>query len=179
MKIYFTLILLVLLGFVAFEYSLYKSEKTISCGGDFSYKTTCQLGTSCRSSGQGPLVGGTCQPYLTPLFERIDPLQKQPDKQPSNPSVPGADGKFCGGIAANLPQNQCPTGYTCKLDGGYPDAGGVCVSTSKPVDSNYTCPKTEWVNCMPILTLEAQKLCTQEYLNWAKSNCPGFKGAVY
>ena len=32
-------------------------------------------------------------------------------------------GKFCGGIAAF----QCPTGYTCKLDGAYPDAGGHCM----------------------------------------------------
>lgn len=37
------------------------------------------------------------------------------------------EGRFCGGIAANLPQNQCPEGYTCKLDGDYPDAGGKCV----------------------------------------------------
>ena len=36
-------------------------------------------------------------------------------------------GRFCGGIAANLPENQCPEGYICKLDGNYPDAGGVCV----------------------------------------------------
>ena len=31
--------------------------------------------------------------------------------------------QFCGGIAG-LP---CPAGFTCKLDGEYPDAGGVCV----------------------------------------------------
>lgn len=37
-----------------------------------------------------------------------------------------AEGKFCGGIAANLPENQCPEGFSCKLDGKYPDAGGVC-----------------------------------------------------
>ena len=35
--------------------------------------------------------------------------------------------RFCGGIAANLPVNQCPEGYTCKLDNNYPDAGGTCV----------------------------------------------------
>lgn len=29
---------------------------------------------------------------------------------------------FCGGIAA-IP---CPSGFNCKLDGTYPDAGGVC-----------------------------------------------------
>lgn len=38
-----------------------------------------------------------------------------------------AEGKFCGGIAANLPENQCPGGYKCQLDGNYPDAGGKCV----------------------------------------------------
>lgn len=37
------------------------------------------------------------------------------------------EGKFCGGIAANLPENQCPKGYECQLDGNYPDAGGKCV----------------------------------------------------
>ena len=30
---------------------------------------------------------------------------------------------FCGGIAGI----SCPSGYTCKLDGNYPDAGGTCV----------------------------------------------------
>lgn len=48
----------------------------------------------------------------------------------SRPSIPqeklSAEGKFCGGIVANLPQNQCPSGYKCQLDGNYPDAGGVC-----------------------------------------------------
>lgn len=37
------------------------------------------------------------------------------------------NGKFCGGIAANLPEFQCPTGYICKLEGDYPDAGGSCI----------------------------------------------------
>lgn len=31
--------------------------------------------------------------------------------------------KICGGFA-NLP---CPSGYTCRLDGNYPDASGHCV----------------------------------------------------
>jgi hypothetical protein len=38
-----------------------------------------------------------------------------------------AEGEFCGGKAANIPQFQCPTGYYCKLDGDYPDASGKCV----------------------------------------------------
>lgn len=40
--------------------------------------------------------------------------------------LPSPEGLFCGGIAGNLPKNQCPSGYTCKLDGNYPDAGGTC-----------------------------------------------------
>lgn len=35
------------------------------------------------------------------------------------------NGQFCGGIAGV----SCPSGYYCKLDGSYPDAGGVCVKT--------------------------------------------------
>lgn len=49
----------------------------------------------------------------------------------------------------------------------------------EPTNPPYSCPKTEWVNCMPILTPEAQKSCTNEYLDWAKNNCPNFKGAAY
>lgn len=30
---------------------------------------------------------------------------------------------FCGGLAAI----QCPAGYTCNTEAGYPDAGGNCV----------------------------------------------------
>ncbi|EKD24411.1 MAG: hypothetical protein ACD_81C00027G0002 [uncultured bacterium] len=40
---------------------------------------------------------------------------------------------FCGGIQGKI----CPTGTTCKLDGSYPDAGGVCVPTA----STYACPQ--------------------------------------
>lgn len=35
----------------------------------------------------------------------------------------GTEGGFCGGIGAI----QCKKGLVCKLDGTYPDAGGICV----------------------------------------------------
>lgn len=41
------------------------------------------------------------------------------------------EGKFCGGFAGNLPQNQCPLGFSCVLDGNYPDAGGKCTNFIK------------------------------------------------
>lgn len=42
---------------------------------------------------------------------------------PAGGDQENAEGKFCGGIAVY----PCPAGYTCKLDGNYPDAGGACV----------------------------------------------------
>lgn len=50
-----------------------------------------------------------------------DCIWNKPISAPSS-----VEGTFCGGIAANLPENQCPDGFYCKLDGKYPDAGGVC-----------------------------------------------------
>jgi type II secretory pathway pseudopilin PulG len=35
-------------------------------------------------------------------------------------------GQFCGGIAGI----QCPSEYTCRLDGSYPDAGGRCIKNA-------------------------------------------------
>ena len=35
-----------------------------------------------------------------------------------------SENSFCGGIAGI----KCATGFTCKYDGAYPDAGGKCVS---------------------------------------------------
>lgn len=42
--------------------------------------------------------------------------------------------------------------------------------------TDYSCPENGWVNCMPILTGEAKKLCQPEAINWYIANCPGFKG---
>ncbi len=39
------------------------------------------------------------------------------------PTPKPTEGKFCAGLAGL----QCPTGYTCRLDGDYPDAGGKCI----------------------------------------------------
>ena len=43
---------------------------------------------------------------------------------------------------------------------------------------SYTCPENGWENCMPILTPEAQKQCTQEALIWKKLNCSNFQGSA-
>jgi hypothetical protein len=58
-------------------------------------------------------------PSPSPAFDQILSTFKFQDITPT-PSE-----KFCGGFAGIL----CPTGYTCQLDGHYPDAGGKCVKS--------------------------------------------------
>lgn len=43
----------------------------------------------------------------------------------------------------------------------------------------FTCPKTEWVDCMPGPNQGMKIECTSEFLSWAKTSCPGFQGAAY
>ncbi len=55
-------------------------------------------------------------------------------------------------------------------------------TSSMPIEG-YTCPKTEWVDCMPGplegKTTGIKLECTPEFLSWAKINCPDFQGAAY
>src|SRR3989338_478013 len=55
-------------------------------------------------------------------------------------------------------------------------------TTPTPIEG-YTCPKTEWVDCMPGplegKTTGIKLECTLEFLSWAKINCPDFSGAAY
>ena len=55
-------------------------------------------------------------------------------------------GGFCGGIAGF----QCQDGLVCRLDGSYPDSGGLCVEP-------YT--RSEFKPCPD----SRQQMCTQEY----------------
>lgn len=80
----------------------------------------------------GPVIGDKPLLLLAKLdFNRsakfVDTNESPPIPIPQGKT--GAEGKFCGGIAANLPQNQCPAGYKCQLDGKYPDASGHCVKS--------------------------------------------------
>ncbi len=48
-----------------------------------------------------------------------------------------------------------------------------------PTGTAYKCPETDYVDCMPVVGDGIKFECTQQYLNWAKQNCPNFKGAAY
>lgn len=63
------------------------------------------------------------------------------------------------------------------------EAGDKILSSFKFLEyssenKDYTCPKNGWENCMPILTPEAQKQCSQEALDWKKKNCSNFQGVA-
>ncbi|HBC72392.1 MAG: hypothetical protein UX91_C0001G0099 [Candidatus Amesbacteria bacterium GW2011_GWB1_47_19] len=99
------------------------------------------------------------------------------------PSDTGKTPVMCGGIA-NI---QCPLGYTCQMEGDYPDASGRCVSVVNkpkiklpwfPRKNTRVCPATSWINCMPGPGAKNPQ-CTQEFLQWAQTNCPDFEGAAY
>lgn len=51
----------------------------------------------------------------------------EPCRGAACPIATSTQGAFCGGIAPGA--FPCPDGYTCKLDGTYPDAGGHCVAS--------------------------------------------------
>jgi len=89
-------------------------------------------------------------------------------------------GKFCGGIAGI----SCPEGYACKLDGNYPDAGGVCVAKQDKILLK-ACPDEWIVDAMPGIGQPNPNDPPKEYfiyqgvrrelsefdVDWVKSNC--------
>lgn len=70
---------------------------------------------------------------------------------------------------------KCPVGFVCDTR-QFPDGSGVCIKVGTAV-SEYKCPKTEYVGCMP-KTFMMKLECTSSFLQWAKKNCPNFKGAA-
>lgn len=79
-----------------------------------------------KSQAPGPQPEKTATispaPQVT-AFPSSIPTPTPVETTSSPTSVPVVEEQFCGGFAGKL----CPSGYTCKLDGNYPDAGGKCV----------------------------------------------------
>lgn len=66
LKLLLSLVLIIVLVIVIAKYfvnSSYVSQRTMGCGGDFSYDVKCPIGTYCKSLNQGPLHGGICTPF--------------------------------------------------------------------------------------------------------------------
>lgn len=73
------------------------------------------------------------------------------------------DGSTVGRTGPNCEFAKCPT-PTVKEDFYLP--------------TPFRCPKSKWLNCMPGPNKNL-KFCKEEFLIWAKANCPGFEGGAY
>lgn len=52
------------------------------------------------------------------------------------------------------------------------------ISPTPPI-AEYTCPTSEWIDCMPGPDRGLKLECATKFLTWAKANCPDFQGAAY
>ncbi len=61
------------------------------------------------------------------------------------------------------------------------DTGSRSDRWKKPddIDTTFQCPTTEWVDCMPTVGGMGKIECTNDFLAWAKLNCPQFQGAAF
>jgi hypothetical protein len=54
-----------------------------------------------------------------------------------------------------------------------PRQGAGPAPAVQPPEVRYECPKTAYIDCMPMIHGTNQPMCTKEYLEWAKDYCPG------
>lgn len=92
--------------------------------------------------------------------------------------VPGSDYSqktACESLVACKPC-EMPSQPVCRDNQCVFDTGQTVPSAPR---QGFTCPKTEWVDCMPGPNEAGIRFeCTDEFLSWAKANCPNFKGAA-
>lgn len=43
----------------------------------------------------------------------------------------------------------------------------------------FTCPSSEWIDCMPSVDQPTRYQCEKPYLDWAIANCSDFKGVAF
>lgn len=87
-------------------------EETIASICIYDPKYDCYKSAVCEKQ-----AGGNCG------WTRTEEFTKCLESYTNNSQDSSPQAHFCGGIAGI----SCPEGYKCKLEGNYPDAGGVCV----------------------------------------------------
>lgn len=135
-----------------------------------------------EQNNQTQIISPTNRPVLCTLEAKICPDGTSVGRSGPNcefdpcPSsdTSSQDGKFCGGIAGI----NCPVGFTCKLDGNYPDAGGNCIKNNNSA-VNFKCPEDQWIDCIPGPDKSNTIECSDKFIDWATENCPNFQGAAY
>lgn len=80
-------------------------------------------------------------PLMTACYSPLGPFRRIPPTP--IPTLDPVIGKFCGGVNANAPENQCPDGYYCLKESGYPDAGGTCQQRTPPTQTPTPTPEPE------------------------------------
>lgn len=108
---------------------------------------------------------------LPTIAEQQKPIMTPAQASPSATK----EGQFCGGVAAV----QCGEGFTCQLDGTYPDAGGKCISADKnaPTVKQPARPDLP-VSSAPISQAPVKEavMCTQEAMQCPDGSWVGRSG---
>ncbi len=134
--------LFILLPIAGFYFGIYFEQQTRQGFPNFACK---QWETVCDPDYANP--DGTCATKRICVNPSLKPTIAP---EPTIPSSIDSRESFCGGIAGK----QCSAGFTCKLDGDYPDAGGTCVKegATKPKENEVMCtmeakqcPDGSWV----------------------------------
>ncbi len=138
----------------------------------------CPEGAECAKPAL-PFGAEYCKPTPKPLISCtprptcLDAIR--PCKMPESDDYckPSITPKVCRMEQVKCVKAPCPKIEICDP---------VVVTTITP-DQSYRCPATGWVDCMPGVSNPGESKrgsnCSQEYLSWAKANCPDFKGAAY
>lgn len=114
-----------ILVFVTLDLGCTSREKTVEC----TQASDCSGEVYVMCIGGWDCVNGKCvfncksdSPTTTTTLYAIKPKAQK--------------GEFCGGIAGVM----CEAGLQCRLDGSYPDAGGVCVEKPEiPPEGGVEC----------------------------------------
>lgn len=136
----------------------YQPDKTITVGEIMIEKTT-KVPTNIAQYTEAKTIGGVAAKCLTDKTTTKTICYLEIDKT-----------------------NQISIAITKDQDPNYNQTLDQILSTMNFIAAtsvgNYTCPTTEWVDCMPGPDSSVRPQCTTEFLNWAKANCPGFQGAA-
>ena len=54
-----------------------------------------------------------------------------------------------------------------------PLPGTVPAPAVQPPETRFECPKSAYIDCMPIVNGTLRPMCAKEYLEWARAHCPG------
>ncbi len=77
-----------------------------------------------------------------------------------------------------------PSGYPAYGEAASAAAASPTLPVEPPVgpapgkgiqEPRKTCPRTPSINCLPPVPEKNRSLCSREYLEWVKENCPGVK----